>query len=94
MDQLKLSNELIDKIQHVLAEEDERTKNPLLAGQYLAAIIGFIIGNHDLPAGEKNEIMDELNAFSKYVYDDITKQRQVSTQPKGDAFGIWRPGDN
>ncbi len=93
MDQLKLSKELIDKIQHVLVEEDERTKNPLLAGQYLAAIIGFIVGNHDLPTGEKNEIMDELNAFSKYVYDDITKQRQVSMQPKGEAFGIWKPGE-
>lgn len=93
MDQLKLSRELIEKIEKVLVEEDERARNPLLAGQYLAAIIGFIVGNHDLPAGEKNEIMNELNAFSKYVYDDITKQRQQTTQPKGEAFGIWKPGD-
>ena len=53
MDQLKLSRELIEKIEKVLVEEDERAKNPLLAGQYLAAIIGFIVGNHDLPSGEK-----------------------------------------
>lgn len=94
MDQLRLSKELIDKVQQVLVDEDERTKNPLLAGQYLAAIIGFIVGNHDLPTGEKNEIMNELNAFAKYVYDDITKQRQGAMQPKGDAFGIWKPGDS
>lgn len=93
MDQLKLSKELIEKIEKVLVEEDERARNPLLAGQYLAAIIGFIVGNHDLPSGEKNEIMNELNAFSKYVYDDITKQRQQTAQPKGEAFGIWKPGD-
>ena len=93
MDQLKLSMELIEKVQMVLVDEDERAKNPLLAGQYLSAIIGFIIGNHDLPTGEKNEIMNELNAFSKYVYEDITKQRQVAMQPKGEAFGIWKPGD-
>ena len=93
MDQLRLSKELIDKIQQVLVEEDERTKNPLLAGQYLSAIIGFIVGNHDLPPGEKNEIMNELNAFSKYVYEDITRQRQVAIQPKGEAFGIWKPED-
>jgi len=93
MDQLKLSMELIDKIQKVLVEEDERAKNPLLAGQYLSAIIGFIVGNHDLPSGEKNEIMNELNAFSKYVYEDITKQRQATMQPKGEAFGVWKPGD-
>ena len=82
MDQLKLSRELIEKIEKVLVEEDERARNPLLAGQYLAAIIGFIVGNHDLPSGEKNEIMNELNAFSKYVYDDITRQRQQTMQPK------------
>ena len=88
MDQLKLSRELIEKIEKVLVEEDERARNPLLAGQYLSAIIGFIVGNHDLPSGEKNEIMNELNAFAKYVYDDITRQRQQTMQPKGEAFGI------
>ena len=94
MDQLRLSRELIDKVQQVLIDEDERAKNPLLAGQYLSAIIGFMVGNHDLPSGEKGEIMNELNAFSKYVYEDITRQRQVTMQPKGEAFGIWKPGDN
>ncbi len=94
MDQLRLSRELIDKVQQVLVDEDERANNPLLAGQYLSAIIGFMIGNHDLPPSEKNEIMNELNAFSKYVYEDITRQQQVAMQPKGEAFGIWKPGDN
>ncbi len=93
MDQLKLSRELIEKIEKVLVEEDERAKNPLLAGQYLSAIIGFIVGNHDLPSSEKNEIMNELNAFAKHVYDDITRQRQQNIQPRGEAFGIWKPGD-
>ena len=37
--------------------------------------------------------MNELNAFSKYVYDDITKQSQQTMQPKGESFGIWKPGD-
>ncbi len=94
MDQLKLSQQLVDKIQQTLIDEDDRAKNPLLAGQYLSAIIGFMVGNHDLPAGEKNEIMNELNAFSKYVYEDITRQRQVEMQPKGESFGIWKPDDS
>ena len=94
MDQLRLSKELINKIQQVLVDEDERAKNPLLASQYLAAVIGFIVGNYDLPAGEKNEVMNELNAFSKYVYNDILDKRQVTASPKGEAFGIWKPGDN
>lgn len=93
MDQLRLSRELVEKVQQVLVDEDARASNPLLAGQYLSAIIGFMIGNHDLPAGEKSEIMNELNAFSKYVYEDITRQRQVAIQPRGEAFGIWKPGD-
>lgn len=93
MDQLKLSKHLVDKLQQVLIDEDDRAKNPLLASQYLAAVIGFIVGNHNLPSGEKNEVMNELNAFSKYVYDDITRQRQAAIRPKGEAFGIWKPGD-
>lgn len=93
MEQLKLSRQLIDKVQQVLVDEDERAKNPLLASQYLAAIIGFMVGNHDLPSGEKNEVMNELNAFSKYVYDDIARQRQAAMRPKGEAFGIWKPED-
>ena len=94
MEQLKLSRQLIDKVQQVLVDEDERAKNPLLASQYLAAVIGFMVGNHDLPSGEKNEVMNELNAFSKYVYDDIARQRQASMRPKGEAFGIWKPEDS
>ncbi len=93
MDQLKLSKQLVDKLQQVLVDEDERASNPLLAGQYLAAVIGFMVGNHDLPTGEKNEIMRELNAFAKYVYDDITRQREAAARPRGEAFGIWKPGD-
>ena len=94
MDQLRLSKELVNKIQQVLVDEDERTKNPLLASQYLAAVIGFIVGNCDLPEGEKNEVMNELNAFSKYVYNDISEKKQVAVSPKGEAFGIWKPGDD
>ena len=93
MDQLKLSRELIEKIEQVLVDEDDRARNPLIAGQYLSAITGFIVGNHDLPSGEKNEIMNELTSFAKYVYDDITRQRQQTMQPKGEAFGIWKPSD-
>ena len=93
MDQLKLSRELIEEIQKVLTEADERAANPILAGQYLAAITGFVIGSHDLPTGEKNEIMNEIVAFAKYVYEDVTRQRQANIRPKGEAFGIWKPGD-
>lgn len=94
MDQLKLSRELIEKVQKILVDADERAENPLLAGQYLAAIAGFMVGNHDLPTGEKNEIMNELVAFAKYVYEDVTRQRQAAIRPQGEAFGIWRPGDS
>jgi len=93
MDQLKLSKELIEQIQKILVDADERAENPLLAGQYLAAITGFIVGNYDLPTGEKNEIMNELVAFARYVYEDVTRQRQNAMRPQGEAFGIWKPGD-
>ncbi|MCY4641610.1 MAG: hypothetical protein OXC41_02785 [Gammaproteobacteria bacterium] len=93
MDQLKLSKGLIENIKKILVEADERAENPLLASQYLAAITGFLVGNHNLPTGEKNEIMNELVAFTKYVYEDVSGQRQDAIRPKGEAFGIWKPGD-
>ncbi|MCY4420457.1 MAG: hypothetical protein OXC42_04300 [Gammaproteobacteria bacterium] len=93
MDQLKLSRELIENIEKILIESDERAANPILAGQYLAAITGFIIGNQDMPTGEKNEVMNEIVGFAKYVYEDVTRQRQTSMRPKGEAFGVWKPGD-
>ena len=93
MDQLRLSRELIENVIKVLVEADERAGNPILAGQYLAAITGFVIGNHDLPKGEKDEIMNEVTAFAKYVYEDITQQRQAEMRPRGEAFGTWKPGD-
>lgn len=94
MDQLKLSKQLVDKLQQVITDEDERAKDPLLASQYLAAVIGFMVGNHDFSAGEKSEVMNELNAFAKHVCDDIARQKQATMRPKGEAFGIWKPGDN
>ncbi|MDE0250667.1 MAG: hypothetical protein OXK72_06630 [Gammaproteobacteria bacterium] len=94
MDQLKLSKELIENIQRILVDADERAVNPLMAGQYLAAILGFIVGNHNLPSGEKNEIMNELVAFTKYVYEDVIRQRENTMRPQGEAFGIWKPGDH
>ncbi|MDE0412111.1 MAG: hypothetical protein OXI37_07865, partial [Gammaproteobacteria bacterium] len=87
MDQLKLSKELIENIQRILVDADERAVNPLMAGQYLAAILGFIVGNHNLPSGEKNEIMNELVAFTKYVYEDVIRQRENTMRPQGEAFG-------
>ena len=93
MDQLKLSKGLIENILKVLIEADERADNPLMAGQYLAAILGFVVGNHNLPSGEKNEIMNELVAFTKYVYEDVMRQGENMMRPQGEAFGIWKPDD-
>ncbi len=95
MDQLKLSNELVDAVIGTLAQNDERAKDPFIASQYLAAITGYLVGVQDTPSPEKNDILEHLGAFSRHVCDDIDQQRQQeAAAPSQEAFGIWKPGDN
>lgn len=92
MDQLKLSNQLVDDIIKTLTAEDERASDPLIASQYLAAIMGFTVGNQNMPVRDKREIIDQLNAFSLHVFEDINQQKQPPpSSPSAEAFGKWKP---
>ena len=60
-DELKLSKELIDNIMKVVMAADSRARDPFIGRQYLAAIVGYVVGTSSIPAQEKKEIMEELN---------------------------------
>ena len=98
-DELKLSKELIDKVMNVVVDTDERAKDPFVGSQYLAAIVGYVVGTSSIPSQEKKEIMDELSSFMHHVYQDVSQPQQQQPQsapvaPPGSAFGIWKPGDS
>ena len=99
-DELQLSKELIDNVMNVVMAVDNRAKDPFVGSQYLAAIVGYVVGSSSIPAQEKKEIMDELSSFMHHVYQDVA-QPQAPAQPQsapvappGSAFGIWKPGDS
>jgi len=101
-DELKLSKELIDNVMNVVVGIDGRAKDPFVGSQYLAAIVGYVVGTASIPSQEKKEIMDELSSFMHHVYEDVSQPQEQQVQqpqsapvaPPGSAFGIWKPGDS
>ena len=92
MSQLNLSTQLVRQIQQALVQHDEAAEDPGVASQYLAAIVGFLLGQQDMPAAQKREILDELAAFTSHVANDVDQQRrQPPPPPQQEAFGIWKP---
>lgn len=98
MEQLKLSDRLIEDLQRVLISSDDRAKDAYIMVQYLAAVMGYVVGKQEISTPEKAEIHEHLSAFAKHVMDDIDQtlqQRgQQSTASAAEAFGIWKPGDD
>lgn len=94
MEPLNLSRELVQGLVRVLHGHDERCQTDVtLAAQYLAAVVGLLVGNTNRPDDEKREIMKEINAFSEYVLNDVIGQARPSPPPAdpAKAFGIWKP---
>ena len=96
MDQIKLSDRLVNELKAVLIAEDERARDSYVTMQYLAAIMGYLLGKQGIAMEQKLEVYTELSAFAKHVMDDIDQTMQRSKQQAGssEAFGIWRPGDS
>ena len=94
-DELQLSKSLIDNVASAVISADSRAKDPFIASQYLSAVIGYMVGTASIPDQEKKEIVDELCSFMHHVFQDVSKPKQsVPVAPPGQAFGIWKPGDN
>jgi len=85
MSQLKLSTGLVQQLLDVLENHDE-------ASQYLCAIVGFLVGQHDMPANQRDETIAELAEFIRHVANDVqSQQKQPPAPPPQEAFGIWKP---
>lgn len=91
MEPLKISDELISDLQDVVVKHDDRASDAGVAIQYYAAIIGYVLAQQSLPLDQKQEFLDQLNAFSRHVFDDCTSQAPPVQDDS--AMGKWRPGD-
>lgn len=91
MEPLKISDELIADLQGVVVKHDDRASDAGVAIQYYSAIIGYVLAQQSYPTDQKQEFLDQLNAFSRHVLDDCISQAPPAQNDS--AMGIWRPGD-
>jgi len=92
MSQLKLSTGLVQQLLDVLENHDEAAADQHIASQYLCAIVGFLVGQHDMPANQRDETIAELAEFIRHVANDVqSQQKQPPAPPPQEAFGIWKP---
>ncbi len=95
MTEIVLKPELLKGLQKVLVDYEPKNEDPILASQYLSAVVGSIVATAEIPKKDKDDILKQLIEFTQYVYDQqssaISQDDQDATQTKEDAFGVWKP---
>ena len=90
MSQLKLSTQLVDQMHNFLIQHDDNARDPGVASQYMCAVVGCLLGQQDMPKAQKDEILEQLLAFTRHVAEDIAQQ--INQPPPQAEVGIWKPG--
>lgn len=98
MSELQLSNKLVEDLRSVITQHDDTAQDPGVVSQYLCAVVGYLLGQQDMPAQQKSQVIEELGAFIQHVADDVAQQSQQQAPPPPppaaaaqNAFGIWKP---
>ncbi len=92
MADIQLSSQLFQDIQQAV-QRQEPDADQGVTMQYLAAVMGYMLGSQrDMPAADREAYMDELCAFARHVYEDLSQRQQQQTRaPAAQAFGYWTP---
>ena len=92
MADIQLSSQLFQDIQQAVQRQDPQADQAVVM-QYLAAVMGYMLGSQqDMPAEDRDALMDELCGFARHVYGDLAQRQPQRTQrPAGQAFGYWIP---
>ena len=96
MTEIVLKPELLKGLQKVLVEYEPKNEDPILASQYLSAVVGSIVATAEMPKKDRDDILKQLIEFTQYVYDQQSNasqqgDAQSSNQPVEDAYGKWKP---
>jgi hypothetical protein len=103
--ELQLSVDLVRDLQERIKQDDERAADSGVAAQYMAAVIGFMLGQINADTDKKKEFLGQLTDFAAGVVDDVEAQQQMqqaqpgsggggtATQGTEETSGIWTPGD-
>ena len=103
---ITLSDQLIDNLYGVICQHDESAKqNMMVALQYFAAVSGYMLGDYPGSDEEREELIDQLAAFTKNVSGDRASQQTQQEAPaeapvaaagksvetENPVVGIWKP---
>lgn len=103
---ITMSDELIDNLYGVICQHDDAAKeNMMVALQYFAAVSGYMLGDYPGSDAEREELIDQLAAFTKNVSADRAKSQKAQEQSGQEApavagksvatddpaVGIWKP---
>ena len=92
MTEIVLKPELIKSLQEVLVKHDPANEDPILAAQYLSAVVGSIVSTSGIPKADQGDILKQLLDFIQYVYDQQSQANESTPpQPAADSFGKWTP---
>jgi len=106
-DGITLSDELIGNLYGVIQQHDKSVdENMMVALQYFAAVSGYMLADYPGSDSDRDELVEQLAAFTKHVADDRAAQKQQGeSQPEQQAeapagksvatddpaVGIWKP---
>ncbi len=103
---ITLSDAFINNLYTVICQHDEGAQQSMIVAlQYLSAVSGYMLGDFPGSEQERDDLIDQLAAFSKSVASDrAAQQQQAQSQPEAPqqpqgksvatddpAVGIWKP---
>ena len=96
MTEIVLKPELLKGLQKVLVEYEPKNEDPILASQYLSAVVCSIVATAEIPKNDRDDILKQLMEFTQYVYDQQTNSTKENSsgapsQSSEDAYGKWKP---
>ena len=78
---ITLSDELINNLYGVIHQHDQAVEqNMILALQYFAAVSGYMLADYPGSENERDELIDQLAAFTKHVAEDRANQQNQALQ--------------
>ncbi|MCW9012844.1 MAG: hypothetical protein OQL06_03605 [Gammaproteobacteria bacterium] len=90
-DGIQLSPQLMDDLREAMMKQDPRSKDDVLAMQYLVAAAGMLLSNYANPQMDKQNALGDLSGFMKHVFEYMESQKPQVAPPAQDAFGVWKP---
>tara|TARA_B100001057_G_C22144528_1_gene679557 strand:+ start:78 stop:374 length:297 start_codon:yes stop_codon:yes gene_type:complete len=94
MTEIVLKPELLKGLQKVLVDYEPKNEDPILASQYLSAVVGSIVATAEIPKKDRDDILKQLIEFTQYVYDQQSSSSetgQPAAQTSDEAYGTWKP---